>query len=51
MSNKDIYDAIRQGVNDAFWQMITDATDAPCADFYDTIREAVKEAISENSNQ
>ncbi len=42
-----IYHAIGQGVHDAIWDMITNATQMPCADFYDTIKEAAREAFSQ----
>jgi hypothetical protein len=41
-----IYRAIREGVHDAIWHMITNATQMPCADFYDTIKDAAREAFS-----
>ena len=31
-------EAVRKGVRDAMWQMITNGTDAPGADFYGTVR-------------
>ena len=48
MNKKDIntFEAIRQGTKEAMWQMITNATDAPCADFYDSIKSAANSAIS-----
>lgn len=49
MSDKDIYEAIRDGVRDAFWQMITNSTDMPCADLYDTIKDAIKEAFDDRA--
>ncbi len=42
-----IYEAIRSGVYDAIWQMITNNTDMPCADFFGTIKEAAKEALGD----
>lgn len=41
------YDAISVGVQGAIWQMITNATDAPTADFFETVKEGVKEAMME----
>jgi hypothetical protein len=38
------YDAIAEGVYRAMWEMITNATDAPCADFYATIERAAEAA-------
>jgi len=37
--------AIRGGVYDAVWQVATNATGAPCGDFYHAIQEGVKEAM------
>ena len=34
VSKQELLDAIRDGVADAMWRMITNATSAPCADFY-----------------
>jgi regulator of replication initiation timing len=42
-----IYKAIQDGVHDAIWQMITNNTDMPCADFYDTVKSAATKAFSE----
>ena len=39
----ELLDAIRAGVHDAVWAMITNATMAPCADFYDAVQEGVAE--------
>lgn len=41
-----LYDAIRKGVADAIWRMATNATDMPCADFYDMIKEGVREGMA-----
>ena len=40
-----VYTAIAQGVDDAIWRMITNATSAPCADFYYHIEKAAREAF------
>jgi hypothetical protein len=37
----------RGGVNDAVWRMITNATQMPCLDFYDTVKEGVAKGIEE----
>lgn len=42
-------EAIRQGVKDAMWQLCTNATDMPCTDFYEMIKQGTKEGI-ENCN-
>lgn len=44
---EEIFEKIREGVHDAFWQLFSSATMMPCQDFYDTVKEGVKEAISE----
>jgi len=41
--------AVRQGVADAIWRVATNATDMPCADFYETIKEGVSEAMSRHA--
>jgi hypothetical protein len=46
VSKQELLDAIRDGVSDAMWQMITNATSEPCADFYETVRDGVETAIS-----
>jgi len=38
-------EAVRQGVSDAIWRMICQGTNAPCADFYDAIKEGIKDGI------
>jgi hypothetical protein len=40
-----IVGAIRDGVREAMWQMITNATDAPCHDFYTMVKMGVEEAM------
>jgi hypothetical protein len=30
--------AVRDGVSDAMWQMMTNATDMPCHDFYEMVK-------------
>lgn len=40
-----LYDAVRQGVRDAIWQIATNATDMPCSDFYETIKQGVQDGI------
>ncbi len=44
MSDKDIYEAISEGVRRAFWDMITNDTMMPCVDFFESIKQGVKEA-------
>ena len=40
-----LFDAVRRGTCAAIWQMITNATQAPCADFYATVKEGVRDGI------
>ena len=40
-----VYEAIKVGVRQAIWDMITNATQMPCGDFYDTVKDGVREAI------
>ena len=42
-----LYNAIRQGTKDAIWAVATNATDMPCSDFYQTIKEGVSEAMQQ----
>ena len=44
---EEVYNAIREGVKDAMWMMINNATSAPCADFYQSIQDGVKKAMLE----
>jgi hypothetical protein len=46
VSKQELLNAIRDGVADAMWRMITNATDAPCADFYDFVKDGVAEGIA-----
>lgn len=43
--NELLFDAIRQGVRDAMWQLMTNATDAPCADFFQAIEDGAAAGI------
>ena len=43
---KKVYEAIADGVQRAMWGMITNSTQMPCHDFYDTIEKAAKSAFS-----
>ena len=43
----EVYSAIREGVRDAMWMMINNATNSPCADFYQSIQDGVKQAMLE----
>lgn len=41
-----LYDAVRGGIADAIWRIATNATQAPCEDFYDMIREGVEAGMA-----
>ena len=44
--NEDkMYEAIREGVRDAFWQMITNGTDMPCQDFFEFVKKGVEDGV------
>jgi hypothetical protein len=46
LTKQELQEAITEGVYRAFWDMITNATDMPCADFYAAVQNGVKEAMS-----
>lgn len=39
------YEAIRDGMRDAIWQVANNATAMPCSDFYEMIKQGVREGI------
>lgn len=39
--------AIRDGVREAFWEAIRNGTDMPTADILESIRQGVKDAVTE----
>lgn len=47
MNDIRVYEAIKQGVYDAIWQMITNSTDCPCEDFFNVVREGVQSGIGD----
>jgi hypothetical protein len=49
LTKQELQDAITEGVYRAFWDMINNATHAPCADFYEAVQKGVKEAMSSAS--
>jgi hypothetical protein len=49
VSKEELLGAIREGVRDALWRMITNATDMPCHDFYDTVKEGAAAGIKESA--
>jgi hypothetical protein len=49
VTKEEFLRAVRDGVHDAMWQMMTNATSMPCHDFFDHVREGVENAIYEAS--
>ena len=47
LAPEQIIEAISKGVERAIWRIATNATSAPCADFYESIKCGIKEAIKE----
>lgn len=47
LDNKELMEAISDGVQKAFWKLFTNDTDAPCADFYDAISKGAAKGIEE----
>jgi biotin operon repressor len=47
ITKDELLGAIREGVYEAMWQMITNATSMPCHDFFDHVREGVENAMYE----
>lgn len=45
LDRDDLFRAITEGVRQAIWQIATNNTDAPCADFYAAILGGVREGI------
>lgn len=43
--DENYYNAVREGVRDAFWQALTNASDMPCTDTFQSIRDGVKDAF------
>jgi hypothetical protein len=46
-----VCDAIRKGVAEAIWRVATNATDMPCTDFYEAIKDGAAEGISKVSGE
>lgn len=46
LTKEELLGAIRDGVYEAMWQMITNATSMPCNDFYDTVKAGIAEGIA-----
>jgi hypothetical protein len=45
LAKDEILEAIRAGVRDAFWQMITNNTQTPADDFYERVKNAIADAM------
>lgn len=41
-----LYDAVRKGVADAIWRVANNATDMPCSDFYESIKQGARDGIA-----
>lgn len=46
ISKDEFLRAVSEGVENAIWSMITNATTCPCTDFYETIQKAAENAFS-----
>lgn len=42
---QEFFAAIEEGTKNAIWQVATNATGAPCADFYDSIKKGVENSM------
>ena len=47
VSKDEILEAVFNGVKSAVWDVATNATDMPCSDFYDSIRQGVESATKD----
>lgn len=47
MGDGALYRAFAEGVSAAMWRMMTNATDAPCADFYEAVTNGIAKGIEE----
>lgn len=45
LESERIYEAIERGVSNAIWLIATNATSAPCGDFYHHIQQGVRDGI------
>ena len=50
VTSEQLLQAVRDGVCDAMWQMMTNATPMPCNDFYDTVKDGIKEAMPDSDD-
>jgi len=50
LTSEQLMKAISQGVYLAIWHIANNATHAPCADFYESIKQGVKEETMETNH-
>lgn len=51
MGNGRLHKAIADGVENAMWRMMTNATDAPCQDFYEAVTNGIAKGIGEAASK
>lgn len=51
MGDGALYRAFAEGVSEAMWRMMTNATVAPCADFYEAITNGIAKGIEEAASK
>lgn len=51
MGDGRLHKAIVNGVENAMWRMMTNATDAPCQDFYEAITNGIAKGIEEAASR
>lgn len=49
IAGSGMFVAIRDGVAAGIWRVATNATDAPTADFFDSVKEGVRDGVSRMS--
>jgi hypothetical protein len=45
MNDGDIFEAVKQGVRDAIYDLVKSGTDMPCADILEAIKEGTADGI------
>jgi hypothetical protein len=51
MKDRDIFEAIAEGVDRAIFRMITGITQMPSADFWDILEKSIKNAFERAANE
>lgn len=51
MDGVRLYRAISDGIENAMWRMITNATQMPCADFYEAVTNGIAKGIEEAASR